>query len=393
MPQLYVFKSRRALLLDYIPPNLPHRGRQLQELERYFNPVLHEEGGMSVKVHVHGLIGTGKTALSKRFGENIEAEAKKLKKKLRYVHINLAYTPKPYQVMTSLLDEVSFVAASRTGLSPEEMLTTVARTIKSEDYSLIIALDEVDTYINERRDPKILYLFSRFHELYRDSTPRVSLIYISRSLGWLKKLDKATLDTIGRTSAIHLPQYGLQEIRDILTYRAEEAFQLGAVPEPIIDFIADIAISYGSVRYGLELLLEAGGQAEVDYSGTVKAEHVRRGHANIPRGVNGAYYPSELSLHKQLLLKAVVEVLGVADPYVGAGYAYEQYRSICGEYGEEPEEEAEIQTYLRGLKGEGYILLRVEGGKAFVTTEFPLDRMSKALEASLEHTRRTRHKR
>jgi len=390
LPRLSVFKSRKALLLDYIPPSLPHRESQLKELERYFDPVLHEEGGMSVKVHIYGQIGTGKTALCKRFGRNIEAEAKELKKRLKYVHINLAYTPKPYHIMTELLAQVSFATTSRTGLSPEEMLTAVARTIEKEDYSLVIALDEVDTYVNERRDPKIFYLFSRIHELYRDSTPRVSLIYISRSLEWLKKLDRPTLDTIGRTSAIYLQPYGIQELRDILNYRAEEAFQLGAVPEPIIDFIADVAVSYGDVRYGLELLLEAGGQAEVDYSTAVNAEHVRRGYINIPRGVNGAYYPSDLSLHKQFLLKAVVETLGV-DPYVDAGDVYENYQSICKEYEEEPEEEAEIQTYLRDLKGDGYIFLKAEDGKTLVTTVFPLDRMSKALEESLEYTRRTQN--
>jgi len=384
LSQLNVFKSRRALLLDYIPPSLPHRERQLKELERYFSPVLHEEGGMSARVHVHGPMGTGKTALCKRFGEDIVAQAKKLKKNLKYVHINLGYTPKPYQVMTELLDEISFTETPHSGLSPEEMLIIVLKTLSQKDYFAIIALDEVDTYISEGRDQKIFYMFSRVHELYKDPKPRVSLIYISRSPDWLKKLDRATLDTIGRVSAVQLDQYGLQELRDIIAYRAEEAFKPGAISESIVNFIADIAVSYGGVRYGLDLLLEAGGQAEIDYAKSVRAEHVRRAHINIPKGLNGAYYPSELSLHKQLLLKGIVNTLeGKVDPYTSIEDVYDGYVAVCENRGEEPEDESVTRSYIKDLNQDGYILLKDEGGETFVSTEFPIDRMAKTLDEIL----------
>jgi len=393
LSRLNVFRSRRFLLHDYTPPHLPHRERQREELQRYFRPVIHEMGGMSVKVHVQGDIGTGKTALCRRFGRDIEAEASKLKKRLKYVHVNLAYTPRPYQVMTRILDEVSFVESPRSGLSPEEMLTIVARTLSQKDYNLVIALDEVDTYLNEGHDPKILYMLSRAHELYQDPMPRVSLIYISRSLEWMRKLDKATLDTIGRVSLVQLQPYGHQELRDILAYRAEEAFKRGAVSESIIDFIADIAVSYGGVRYGLELLLEAGGEAEADNANSVGAEHVRRAHANIPKGVNGAYYPGELSLHKQLLLKGIVDTLGGrAEPYTLIEEVYEGYQSVCEAYGEEPEDESTIRSYLKDLNQDGYILLKEEEGENVVSTEFPVDRMAKALEASLKHAKQASEK-
>lgn len=138
-----VFKSRRVLLHDYTPSRLPHRERELKELKNYFDPVLRED--VNVKIHVHGSIGTGKTVLCRRLGRYLEDEAAKTGKKLKYVHINLAYAPKPYHVMTKLLDQVSFVESSRSGLSPEEMLAIVARSLSREDYKLVLTLDEVDT--------------------------------------------------------------------------------------------------------------------------------------------------------------------------------------------------------------------------------------------------------
>ena len=382
LSQLSVFKSRSVLLHDYTPSKLPHRERELKELKRYFEPVLRED--VNVKVHVYGSIGTGKTVLCRRLGRDLEGEAAKMEKKLKYVHINLAYTPKPYQVMTKLLDQVSFVESPRSGLSPEEMLAIVVKTIAREDCRLVITLDEVDTYINEGRDPSILYMLPRVYELQPDSPPRLSLIYVSRSLDWMRKLDKATLDTLGRVSAVHLKEYGLLEVRDITSYRSKEAFQPGAISEDVMDFIARIAVTYGGVRYALELLLEAGGQAEMDLAQCVKAEHVRRAHVNIPKGANGAYYPGELSLHKQLLLKGTINVLQArADPYVSLNDAYTAYRILCEEHGREAEDESTIHSYLDDLVADGYMLLK-RGKEEFLGMEFPFDRLAKILESTLK---------
>jgi len=381
---LSVFKNRRVLLHDYTPTRLPHRERELNELKNYFDPVLRED--VNVKVHVYGSIGSGKTVLCRRLGRYLEEEALKVRKKLKYVHINLAYTPKPYHVMTKLMDQVSFVESSRSGLSPEEMLAIIAKSLSREDYRLVLTLDEVDTYISEGRDPSIFYMLPRVHELYPEAACRVSLIYVSRSLDWMAKLDKATLDTLGRVSAVHLGEYGLPEVRDIVGYRAEEAFRPGAVSEDVSDFIARTSVGYGGVRYALELLLEAGGQAEMDHAKAVKAEHVRRAHALIPKGTDGAYYPGELSLHKQLLLEGVINALQArTEPYLSLDDVYSAYRIACEEYEREAEDKPAIQTYLTYLETHGYVLLVKEDNETLVGMEFPPDRLAKALKESLKH--------
>lgn len=383
MSRLCVFKSRRVLLLDYTPVRLPHRERELEQLKNYFEPVLRED--VNVKTHVYGSIGSGKTALCRRLGQYLEEEATKASKNLKYVHINLAYTPKPYHVMTKLMEQVSFVESSRSGLSPEEMLAIVARSLAKENYRLVLTLDEVDTYVGEGRDPGILYMLPRVHELYPDAACRLSLIYVSRSLDWLTKLGKATLDTLGRISAVRLDEYGLPEVRDIVAYRTEEAFQLGAVSEEVIDFIARTSVGYGGVRYALELLLEAGGQAEIDHSKTVKAEHVRKANFLIPKGVNGAYYPGELSLHKQLLLKAITSALEArTEPYLSLEEVYSEYQVACEECGRDCEDKPTIQAYLKDLEVNGYILLVKGNGETLVGMEFPPDRLAKALKESLK---------
>ena len=93
---LGIFKDKRVLLHDYTPSRLPHRERELKELQRHFEAVLNED--INVKIHVYGKIGTGKTVLCNRLGEDLGREAKKAGKKLKYININLAYTPKQQKI-------------------------------------------------------------------------------------------------------------------------------------------------------------------------------------------------------------------------------------------------------------------------------------------------------
>jgi cell division control protein 6 len=204
-------------------------------------------------------------------------------------------------------------------------------------------------------------------------------------LDWVKKLDKATLDTLGRVSGVYLEEYGLPQLSDIISYRAEEAFQPGAVSEDLVDFIARIAMGYGGVRYGLELLLEAGGQAELGSSRTVKAEHVRKAHAMIPKGVNGAYYPRELSLHKMLLLKGIINALmASSEPYLSIDDSYSAYQVSCEDHSREPDEMLVVQSYLDELAADGYILIKTGDHGKFVGVEFPFDRLARALDEALK---------
>ena len=112
---------------------------------------------------------------------------------------------------------------------------------------------------------------------------------------------------------------------------------------------------------------------------------MRRAHALIPKGTDGAYYPGELSLHKQLLLEGVINALQArTEPYLSLDDVYSAYRIACEEYEREAEDKPAIQTYLTDLERHGYVLL-VKGDETLVGMEFPPARLAKALKESLKH--------
>ena len=72
-------------------------------------------------------MGTGKTVLCNRLGVYLISEAEKRNIKLKFVNINLAYTPKPYHFMSLLMEKV--VGSPGLGVSPEEMLMNIVEKI------------------------------------------------------------------------------------------------------------------------------------------------------------------------------------------------------------------------------------------------------------------------
>jgi cell division control protein 6 len=180
---------------------------------------------------------------------------------------------------------------------------------------------------------------------------------------------------------IRFDAYSLEQVRDIVAYRVELAFKPGALSDDLIDFVAQISMPYGGVRYALEILLEAGILADYEGSRNVKASHVRVAHASIPKGVNGALCPEELSLQKQALLKAIYGALeSYGSAYLPIDEACSLYRVVCEQLGVEPEEEGKVKAYIEDLSSEGYIMLKSNT----IAVEYPFEKILQTLEKLLK---------
>src|SRR5207249_1790259 len=70
------------------PQRLPYRENQFRFLAELFRSVVNKPGTTSPRAMITGDIGTGKTALTRRFGTDISRTARSLKVNLQYQHIN-----------------------------------------------------------------------------------------------------------------------------------------------------------------------------------------------------------------------------------------------------------------------------------------------------------------
>jgi cell division control protein 6 len=360
-PRQSVFKDESKLDINYIPQNLPHRETQQRLLMEFFNFILRCPERMAQRVILTGDVGTGKTALAQHFGADITSEANKRSIKFRYVHINCreyrgSLSPILHRAVTVF--RPNYPAR---GYGAEEILGTLMQVLDEENAHMILTLDEFDSLI-EKEGSDAVYKLTRLQEMRQGKPQRLSFIFIMRDLKAIEPLDESAKSTLQR-NIIRLERYGKPQLVDILNDRVAMAFELGAVPEDVVDLISELAFTEtGNARFGIELLWRAGKYADASDADAVEAECVRSAVSAIIPSLRRSELAS-LGLHEKLFLLAVARYFKEnQDAYVSIGDAEKAYAVVCEEFEEAPNSHTQIWNYVKYLAKLG--VLKAEVGTA-----------------------------
>lgn len=375
-----IFKDRSKLSFDYVPDELVHREKQRRQLWMMFRPIL--EKGMSQTAFLIGSVGTGKTALAKRFCLDFVETSHKKGRAVDFVVVNCRQRSSENSVLLRLVTHFDEGYPDR-GFSSAEMLRALKKHVEKKGVHLIIVLDEADVLIKRGADD-LIYNLSRFDEEKVGKRGSVSLILISQKYV-LDELDPASMSTFRRANTIRFDAYSSQELRDIVAQRVDLAFFPQTVKEDSIDLIADISSEWGDARFAIELL-EKGGMLAVEEGGEkVTAEHIRGAKA-LTYSVVTESRLREVDRQRKLVLLAVARTMRDR-AYVTTGEVEENYSVAAEEYGERPRGHTQFWSYLQDLSNEGLIETRVgsnsSGGR---TTYISLpDIPAKALKERLKN--------
>lgn len=349
MPRIFVDESKLAL--EYVPDRIPHREEELRKLVNIFSPVL-KTPLISVRSVIIGSPGTGKTMLAKKLGAYLQRESPDL----LFVHVNCRAERTLTNVVRNIVRAVSAPLPLR-GLSAEELLSALLGFLQSANKRLFLVLDDADFFLEDSAD--MLYLFTRVQEtLKRPGT--ISSLFVLHSLHALLSLDDWTKGALS-SEALVLQKYGVDELRDIVAYRVEEAFAPGAVTDGAIDVCAELSAVYGSARYALELIYRAGKLAESCGALKVLPEHVREARAALPPSVPLEEI-SNLSLHEKMILLAIARLLKSSEKSKAtSGEVEKEYQFICKENFVKPVKHTQFWKLLRNLAKSGLIETQLSG--------------------------------
>ena len=353
---LSVFKDESKLDINYVPFSLPHRGPQLDLLNKFFRFVIESPGKMTQRVLIVGRIGTGKTVLSQRFGLSITREAQERGTNLQYVHINCRECKGSLFMILHRTITKFYPNFPRRGYSEVELLQMLMQVLDERDAYLILVMDELESLIRSGgSDP--IYSLTRIQEDRLKTPQRLSLICILREPEYLDRLDASTRSTLQR-NIIHLEEYSASQLQDILNDRVALAFRYGAVPTQTIDLISELAAEEGDARYSIELLWRAGKYADVSESPEVLPEYVRKAAVSV--------YPvirkdsiSSLSLHEKLFLLGVARRFKQTEAaHLSMGEAKDAYAVVCEEWSQKKRGHTQLWKYVKELSALG--IIRIE---------------------------------
>ncbi len=355
-----MFKDESKLDINFLPDKLIHRDREHRLLMEFFSFLLRIPEKMAQRVIVTGDIGTGKTALCQRFGEDITLEAHKRQLNVRYVHINCReYRGKLFLILQHAMIVLKPTYPQR-GYGVDEILKSLLQYMDEENAHLILALDEFDSII-ETEGSDAVYSLTRIQELRPNQPQRISLICIMRNLDSAKKLDESARSTLQR-SVVQLTRYGKEELADILADRVALAFEAGTVPEDVVCLIADLARDEsGNARFAIELLWRSGKYADAAESEIVNPECVRLAVSNIIPSVKKNEL-EDLGFHEKLFLLAAAEVFKESnEAYASLTDIENAYAVACEQYSEVPVSHTQLWNYLKPLAALGLLKAEVRG--------------------------------
>jgi archaeal cell division control protein 6 len=358
VPHQSVFKDESKLDINYIPAKLPHREAQQRLLMEFFNFILLCPEKMSQRVILTGDVGTGKTALAQHFGANITSDANRRGIKFRYAHVNCreyrgSLSPILHRAITVFRPNFP----SR-GYGSDEILGTLMQVLDEENATMILTLDEFDSLI-EKEGSDAVYKLTRLQEMRQGKPQRLSFIFIMRDLGAIEPLDESARSTLQR-SIIRLERYGKPQLIDILSDRVAMAFEVGSVPEDVVELIAELAYSEtGNARFGIELLWRSGKYADAEDASCVMPEFVRMSVSGIIPGLRRSEL-SSLGLHEKLFLLSVARYFKENEQaYVALSEIEKAYAVTCEEFDEKPNGHTQIYNYAQYLSKLGVLKTEV----------------------------------
>ncbi len=353
-----VFRDETKLDINYVPPRLPHREKEHRLLMEFFNFLLRFPERMTQRVIIAGDVGTGKTALARRFGADITLEANKQSIKFRFIHVNCReYRGKLFLILQHALATFRPTFPSR-GYSTEEVLRTLMQVLDEENAYVILTLDEFDTLI-EKEGSETVYSLTRLQEMRAGKPQRISLLCILRELKAIEKLDASARSTLQR-NVINLERYDKPQLKTILNDRVSMAFEPSAVAEDVVDLVTELAVSEsGNARFAIELLWRAGKYADAENMDEVEPECVREAVSSIVPTLRKSEL-SSLGRHEKLFLLGAVRIFKDSQKgYASLSDVEKAYAVVCEEYGEKPNSHTQLWNYVQLLSALGILKTEV----------------------------------
>jgi len=344
-----VLLDRAPFSFDWTPPALVGRDSELRELASMFIGM--ESHGVGGKAVITGPVGSGKTVITRRFGEDLQRLLDG-RRKIVLAHVNCRNHPTTSQVLQQIALSLDSGHPER-GFSSGEIVQSIRRNLNAYDSHLLLVLDEVDVLIR-REKSDLLYKLLRIDE-GQDQQGSLSLILVSQDTSMLKLFEAAIISRLGESNILDLQPYDEPGLVGIARQRYEEACRPGSVGDDTLAKIGRFASDSGDARLAIELLEAAVRRAEKAGRGDVLVEDVRpstlRATSVEPSQVDN------LSSHQKLVLLGICRRLKRVDE-ISSGDAQKLYNLVCEEFGARPRSYTTFWKHLKVLETQGLIETR-----------------------------------
>lgn len=346
-----ILKAEETLDPTYLPGRLVGREHELALLAQRYRAAFTK--GLPYHQLVTGGIGSGKTALANRLGEDLQRAGKIGELPVLRMYVNCWRRSNDRTILLQLLRGVGVSLPDR-GYALSEMLDVFEQGIRRTPRHLFVILDEVSALV--RQETKLLYLLSRPGEVGLGS---ISLFLVAAE-DILPYLDSASRSSFGVTHRLQLTPYDRAGLAAILASRAELALRPGSYSAEVLDQVARTAATSGDARFALEILGGAARTAEAEGSTEITPEHVRAAKGSVSPTVTETKL-EELPQNSLLVLLAIARTLRGPRTAAPTERVRLGYQALTEEYGTKAMSRVTFWRTVKELEREGLVQVEPVG--------------------------------
>jgi cell division control protein 6 len=323
-----MFIDREAMRHTFIPSELPHRVKEINDIASVMVPAL--KGETPSNIFIYGKTGTGKTAVTKFVGKQLINKGKETGKEVNFIYINCEIVDTQYRLLQNITNHFINEWSERipfTGWPTDEVYSKLIKMIDNNGGVTVIILDEVD----KLKGDEALYNLSRINSSLKKA--KVSIVGISNDLRFTEILDPRVRSSLGEENMI-FPPYDADEIKDILKQRVDIALKPNSLDDDVIPLCSAIAAQeHGDARRALDLLRISAELAERVNSKKITKKFVKSAQNKIEVDRILEVVRTLPSHSKTILLSILLQEqnnkkIGMLNA-ITTGEVYDVYKDLC----------------------------------------------------------------
>jgi len=350
-----IFNDKRVLQSSYMPDEIIHREKQMEEIARILAPALRNERPSNL--FVYGKTGTGKTISIRRTVDELLKISVSQKIPLKVIYLNCKLkkvADTEYRLVAQIAREMG-KAIPATGLPTEEVYKIFYNELDRQQSLFIIILDEIDQVVKKIGD-ELLYNLTRINSELSNS--QICLIGISNDTQFTSYLDSRVKSSLSEEDIL-FPPYDALQLQDILRKRSEIAFKEGVMEPGVIEKCAAYAArDHGDARRALDLLRVSGELCERNGDSKITLKYLDEAENKIERDKVYDLIQTQPKQH-QLTLYSILQVSTKRNERLFTGEVYEYYKNLCPKVGLRPLTQRRISDIIGEFDMLGIIYARI----------------------------------
>lgn len=322
-----IWRDKECLNHGYTPKDVKilHREKEIKAFTGHLKDAIRNI--VPGNLFVYGKSGTGKTMITKLVTSILEKNAAEKNIKIKTVYIHCATTKSNLLILRSINDSLEMDITqkiTKTANSFGVYFSKFLQLMKKNKVMLMLILDEMD----KLKDPDIMNLFARVKESEL-LEQNICIIGITNDTKFEENLDSRTMSVLGRSHIVFSP-YDANQLRDILSQRAQLAFMPDVLDETVIPLCAAYAAQeHGDARRAIELMKLAATIAEEQNADRITEGHVKSANERIDKNLSAEIIRTLPTQSKLILLGCIIDGFKGKKGYVShTSEIYNIYKEI-----------------------------------------------------------------